>query len=211
MKVTIRGCVPLARHIATDLRPTGNDATAPGPLPSEMARPSPTGAERRVSRSLAVADPVQLRIPGPTPLPETVREAGARQMVNHRGPEFKELLGRVTAGMKKGFRTEHDVLILTSSGTGALEAAVVNTLSPGDSVLSVSIGVFGDRLAKIARRYGADVTGYNVEQGKAADPAEVGAWLRRMAADGKPAKAVPAEKVTGLAFSLLLSLLTFLS
>jgi aspartate aminotransferase-like enzyme len=137
-----------------------------------------------------VAEPVQLRIPGPTPLPETVREAGSRQMVNHRGPEFKELLGRVTSGMKKGFRTESEVLILTSSGTGALEAAVVNTLSPGDSILSVNIGVFGDRFAKIARRYGADVTSLMVEHGKAAVPAEVGAQLRQMAADGKPATAV---------------------
>ena len=100
----------------------------------------------------------QLRIPGPTPLPDAVREAGSRQMVNHRGPEFKELLGRVTAGIKRGFRTENDVLILSCSGTGGLEAAVVNFLSPGDSVLSVSIGVFGDRFAKIATRYGADVT-----------------------------------------------------
>jgi aspartate aminotransferase-like enzyme len=111
-------------------------------------------------------------------------------MVNHRGPEFKELLGRVTAGLKRGFRTDNEVLILTSSGTGALEAAVVNTLSPGDSVLSVSIGVFGERFAKIARRYGADVTSYSVDQGRAADPATVGEHLRRMASDGKPATAV---------------------
>ncbi|MGI8928763.1 MAG: pyridoxal-phosphate-dependent aminotransferase family protein [Candidatus Limnocylindrales bacterium] len=137
-----------------------------------------------------MSDTVQLRIPGPTPLPETVREAGSRQMVNHRGPEFKELLGRVTAAMKKGFRTEAEVLILTSSGTGALEAAVVNTLSVGDSVLSVNIGVFGDRFAKIARAYGADVATMAVEHGKAAEPAEVGARLREMAAAPKPAKAV---------------------
>ncbi len=137
-----------------------------------------------------MSDTVQLRIPGPTPLPETVREAGSRQMVNHRGPEFKELLARVTAGMKKGFRTDAEVLILTSSGTGALEAAVVNTLSPGDSVLSVNIGVFGDRFAKIARAYGAEVSTLTVEPGKAAHPADVGAHLRDMAADGKPATAV---------------------
>jgi aspartate aminotransferase-like enzyme len=137
-----------------------------------------------------VSDPVQLRIPGPTPLPESVREAGSRQMVNHRGPEFKELLARVTASMKKGFRTEADVLILTSSGTGALEAAVVNTLSPGASVLSVSIGVFGDRFAKIARAYRADVTSLAVEHGKAASPADIGAELRAMEQGGKPAKAV---------------------
>lgn len=137
-----------------------------------------------------MSETVQLRIPGPTPLPPTVREAGSRQMVNHRGPEFKELLLRVTSLMKKGFRTESEVLILTSSGTGALEATVVNTLSPGDSVLSVNIGVFGDRFAKIARRYGADVTNLMVEHGKAAVPAEVGAQVRQLAADGKPAVAV---------------------
>ena len=137
-----------------------------------------------------MSDTVQLRIPGPTPLPDTVREAGSRQMINHRGPEFKELLGRVTTSMKKAFRTEAEVLILTSSGTGALEAAVVNTLSPGDSVLSVNIGVFGERFAKISRAYGADVTTMAVEHGKAANPAEVGAQLREMAANGKPATAV---------------------
>jgi aspartate aminotransferase-like enzyme len=111
-------------------------------------------------------------------------------MVNHRGPEFKELLARVTASMKRGFRTEADVLILTSSGTGALEAAVVNTLSVGDSVLSVSVGVFGDRFAKIARAYGADVTSLGFEAGKAAIPAEVGARLRQMVTEDKAAKAV---------------------
>lgn len=137
-----------------------------------------------------MSDMVQLRIPGPTPLPDSVREAGSRQMVNHRGPEFKELLVRVTTSMKKGFQTEADVLILTSSGTGALEATVVNTLSPGDSVLSVNIGVFGDRFAKIARAYGAEVTTLAVEHGKAASPEEVGGYLRSMAQDGKPAKAV---------------------
>jgi aspartate aminotransferase-like enzyme len=111
-------------------------------------------------------------------------------MVNHRGPEFKELLLRVTGAMKKGFQTENEVLLLTSSGTGALEAAVVNTLSVGDQVLSVNIGNFGERFAKIAKRYGAVVTSYTVEQGQAAVPAEVGARLRAMAAAGTPARAV---------------------
>lgn len=135
-------------------------------------------------------DQVQLRIPGPTPVPEIVRQAGARPMVNHRGPEFKELLLRVTAAMKQGFKTENDVLVLTSSGTGALEAAVVNTLSPGDQVLSVNIGNFGERFAKIAKRYGAQVSSYTVDQGKAAVPAEVGSQLRALRAAGTPAKAV---------------------
>jgi len=89
--------------------------------------------------------PQNLRIAGPTPLPDAVREAGSRQMINHRGPEFKELVGRVSTAMRPAFGTSADVLLLTSSGTGGLEAAVVSFLSPGDAVLAVSIGNFGAR------------------------------------------------------------------
>jgi aspartate aminotransferase-like enzyme len=131
-----------------------------------------------------------LRVPGPTPLPDAVREAGARQMVNHRGPEFKALLERVGARLKAAFRTENDILILTASGTGGLEAAIVNHLSPGDPVLAVTIGAFGDRFAKIASRYGADVTTLPVEWGRAAEPDDVVAALEHMASAGRPARAV---------------------
>ena len=131
-----------------------------------------------------------LRVPGPTPLPDAVREAGARQMVNHRGPEFKGLLVRIAARLKAGFRTEHDVLVLTASGTGALEAAIVNHLSPGDSVLAVSIGAFGDRFARIAERYGAQVTRLDVPWGQAAQPETVVAALRDLRAAGQAARAV---------------------
>src|SRR6187431_788334 len=114
-----------------------------------------------------------LRIPGPTALPPSVREAGARQMINHRGPEFAAMLARILEGMKPYFGTTSDVAMITSAGSGGLEAAVVNTLSPGDRVLAVSIGSFGDRFAKIAGIYGADVTKIEVEWGQAADPAVV--------------------------------------
>ena len=120
-----------------------------------------------------------LRIPGPTALPPTVREAGARQMINHRGPEFAAMLGRILSGMKPYFGTTNDIAIITTAGTGGLEAAVVNTLSPGDRVLGVSIGSFGDRFAKIARTYGADVTKIDVEWGHAADPEVLRAELER--------------------------------
>jgi aspartate aminotransferase-like enzyme len=112
----------------------------------------------------------QLRVPGPTPCPPEVLKAMAWQMVNHRGPEFHQMLTDVTADLKKVFQTKNDLLLLTGSGTGGLEAAVVNTLSPGDKVLSVSIGVFGDRFASIAKEFGADVISLKVEWGKAADP-----------------------------------------
>ena len=111
-----------------------------------------------------------LRIPGPTPLPDEVLKTMSRQMINHRGPEFKELQDNVLADLKKLFMTKNDVFLLTGSGTGGLEAGVVNTMSPGDRVLSVSIGVFGDRFAAIAKHFGADVTNLNAEWGQAADP-----------------------------------------
>ena len=120
-----------------------------------------------------------LRIPGPTGLPPSVREAGARQMINHRGPEFAAMLGRILDGMKPYFGTTNDIAIITTAGTGGLEAAIVNTLSPGDRVLAVSIGSFGDRFAKIARTYGADVTTIEVEWGHAADPTVLRAALER--------------------------------
>ena len=114
-----------------------------------------------------------LRIPGPTSLPPSVKEAGGRQMINHRGSEFKELLERLQAGMKPYFGTTGDIAILSCAGTGGLEAAIVNTLSPGDRVLGVSIGAFGDRFAKIAEAYGANVDRVAAEWGWAAVPEEV--------------------------------------
>ncbi len=122
--------------------------------------------------------PQNLRIPGPTPCPPEVLEAMGRQMFNHRGPEFRELLKDVTLRLKDAFRTQHDVLIFPSSGTGGWEAMLTNSLSPGDRVLAVSIGVFGDRFADAARAFGADVVRLDVEWGKAADPSDVEARLK---------------------------------
>lgn len=120
---------------------------------------------------------VNLRIPGPTPCPEEVLQAGAQQMMNHRGPEFAQILRRVTDGLNWMFQSSTDVLSVTTSGTGGLEMAVVNTLSPGDKVLAVSIGSFGDRFRNIAKTYGAEIIEYTLEWGEAADPAEVGRLL----------------------------------
>jgi aspartate aminotransferase-like enzyme len=134
--------------------------------------------------------PTRLHVPGPTPLPDSVREAGGRQMINHRGAEFRALLGRITSGLQRAMRTEHDVCILTASGTGGLEAAIVNHCSPGDPVLAVSTGAFGDRFASIATSYGADVTRLDVEWGLAADPQAVAAALEAMVAGGRPPAAI---------------------
>ncbi len=111
----------------------------------------------------------ELRIPGPTPLPSEVLQTLSRQMINHRGPEFEQILNGVTATLKQLFQTKGDVFLLTGSGTGGLEATIVNTLSPGDKVLSVSNGVFGERFATIAGQFGAEVIPLRFEWGKAAD------------------------------------------
>ena len=115
----------------------------------------------------------QLRVPGPTPCPPEVLEAMAWPMINHRGPEYKKMLFEVTDKLKEVFQTKNDLYLLTGSGTGGLEAGVVNVLSPGDKVLSVSIGVFGDRWTNIARTFGADIIPLNIEWGKAAEPEAV--------------------------------------
>ena len=114
--------------------------------------------------------PTNLRIPGPTPCPPDVLAAAAGEMINHRGPEFAELLERLTSGIQPFFGTDQEVMILSSSGTGAMEAAIVNTLSPGDNVLCVTVGSFGDRFGTIAERYGAEVTRSQIEWGEAATP-----------------------------------------
>lgn len=119
-----------------------------------------------------------LRTPGPTPCPPEVLEAVGGAMINHRGPEFKELILRTTDKIKQVFMTENRLYILSASGTGAMEAAVVNTLSPGDHVLAVSIGYFGDRFADVASGYGAQVTKLDVQWGSAVDPEEIRKTLK---------------------------------
>jgi aspartate aminotransferase-like enzyme len=111
-----------------------------------------------------------LRVPGPTPLPREALEAQSAPMIDHRGTEFAELLGEISTGLAGLIGTSGEVLLLTGSGSGALEAAVVNTLSPGDRVLAVTIGSFGDRFAKIASAFGAQVERFEVPWGEAAEP-----------------------------------------
>jgi len=121
----------------------------------------------------------QLRIPGPTPCPPEVLQAMARQMVNHRGPEFGEVMHDVTAKLKQLFQTKNDLYLLTCSGTGGLEAAIVNTLSPGDKVLAVTVGVFGERFTDMAAEFGAEVIPLRFEYGRAADPEEIRRVLQK--------------------------------
>jgi aspartate aminotransferase-like enzyme len=126
-----------------------------------------------------------LMIPGPTPCPDRVLRALSQPMINHRGPEYMALQRELIAGLKAVFRTEHELLIFPASGTGGLEAAVANTLSPGDPVLAVTIGAFGERFAEIAEAFGADVRRLAFDWGRAADPGRVRDALRE-----RPVKAL---------------------
>jgi len=111
-----------------------------------------------------------LRIPGPVPMPDAVRAALANQMINHRGSEFKLLLGDVRARLAGIFATQNEILCFTSSGTGGLEAAVVNLFSPGQRALMVSGGVFGERAVAIAKAFGVQVVQLEHPWGTAVNP-----------------------------------------
>jgi aspartate aminotransferase-like enzyme len=104
--------------------------------------------------------------PGPTPVPEGVLSAAAEPIIHHRTPEFSNIFMETTQGLKYVFQTEQDVFILTSSGSGAMESAVVNTLCPGDKVIVLNGGKFGERWGKICRAYGVDVREVILEWGE---------------------------------------------
>jgi alanine-glyoxylate transaminase/serine-glyoxylate transaminase/serine-pyruvate transaminase len=123
-----------------------------------------------------------LQIPGPTNVPDRVLRAIDRPTIDHRGPEFAVLGKTVLAGIKRVFQTEHDVVIYPASGTGAWEAALVNTLSPGDRVLMAETGHFATLWKKLAERMGVTVDFMPGDWRQGANPAEIEKRLRADAA-----------------------------
>jgi len=120
-----------------------------------------------------------LYTPGPTPVPPQVVAAMGQPMMAHRGQEFAALHGEIVEKAKQVFQTQNDLYILTNSGTGGLEAAVANTITPGDKVLAIVTGNFGERFAKLARIYGAEVTKLEFAWGSALDMDQVKAtWSK---------------------------------
>lgn len=117
--------------------------------------------------------PVNLRIPGPTPLPAEVIAALTTPMISHRSDEYVKLHTETVMMARQFFQTSHDLFLFTSSGTGMMEASIVNTLSPRDNVLAVTIGLFGDRYVKAAKALGLNVTVLSFPMGQAADPEKV--------------------------------------
>jgi aspartate aminotransferase-like enzyme len=114
-----------------------------------------------------------LLTPGPTPIPPEVALKEALPILHHRTDEFGEVFVEVTENLKYVFQTKNDVLLLTCSGTGSMESAVVNILNPGDEALVVSSGVFGDRWAKICEAFGIKVTKIDSDWGTVVEPEKI--------------------------------------
>src|SRR5262245_38789958 len=124
-----------------------------------------------------------LMAPGPTPVPPEVLAAGAEPVIHHRGPDFRELMLRCLGRLQEVCRTKSDVLLFTSSGSGAFESAIVNLLSPSERVLTVIFGEFGERWGKLARAYGVDVQELRYDWGETPEPDDVRARLEETGAD----------------------------
>lgn len=120
-----------------------------------------------------------LLAPGPTPVPETVALEMAQPMLHHRTPQFSAIFAEAAEDAKYLFQTQQDVLILASTGTGGMEGCITNLFSPGDKVLVVNGGKFGERWGKISEAYGLKVVEIKVEWGTAVDPKAVEALLEK--------------------------------
>ena len=119
-----------------------------------------------------------LLTPGPTPLPPQVREAQGRPIIHHRTSQYRAIFKRTLEGMRTVFQTSQSVLCLTGSGTAAMEAAVVNLLSPGDEAIVILGGKFAERWEQLCKAYGITVVQIPVAYGDAADPRAVAAALK---------------------------------
>ena len=131
---------------------------------------------------------LMLMIPGPTPVPEKVLLSLAKHPIGHRSGEFSKIMAEVTQNLKWLHQTQNDVLVLTVSGTGAMEAGIINFLSPGDRVLVGCNGKFGERWAEVCQAYGLNVEQITAEWGQALNPED---FRKKLAADtDKQIKAV---------------------
>ncbi|MBD0348510.1 MAG: alanine--glyoxylate aminotransferase family protein, partial [Thermoleophilia bacterium] len=121
-----------------------------------------------------------LLTPGPTPVPPPVLAAMSQPIIAHRGSDFRRLAGEVLERLAKVFRTADEVLLFTSSGTGAMESSIANLCSPGDRVVPVSAGHFGERWTGIAAAYGCDVQPLRYGWGETPSPEDLAAHLREL-------------------------------
>ncbi|MCX6141637.1 MAG: alanine--glyoxylate aminotransferase family protein [Ignavibacteriales bacterium] len=140
----------------------------------------------------------RLFTPGPTPVPESVMLKMAEPIIHHRHPEFKEILSRVNENLKYLFQTEQPVLTLASSGTGGVESTFVSLFSPGETIVSVNGGKFGERWVKMPRTFGLNAVEIKTEWGKAPTAEQIVAALRAHP-NAKAVYLVHSETSTGTA------------
>lgn len=120
-----------------------------------------------------------LLTPGPTQIPEPVLAQLAQPILHHRTPEFIEIMHKIQSGLQEIFQTKQNVLILSASGTGAMDACVSNLFSPGDPVITINGGKFGERWTKIAQAYGLNVIELKTARGSSIDPQTVAETLKQ--------------------------------
>ncbi len=142
-----------------------------------------------------------LLAPGPTPIPPEVLQVMAQPIIHHRTPEYEALFADVRRDLRLLFQCKNEVLMFAASGTGAMEGAVVNILSPGDQVLVVRGGKFGERWAEVCEAYGVRVLPVDVPYGKSVDPAAVAYALKSQPAV-KAVFATHSETSTGAAHDI---------
>ena len=143
----------------------------------------------------------RIMTPGPTPVPVDILLEGAKETMAHRTPEFKKMLRSASENLKKVFRTDGHVFILSSSGTGALEAAVANTVSPGDKVITVVSGKFGERWAELCQEYGANMIKVEAEWGELAEISKIEEALKENP-DTKVVFTTLSETSTGVVYDI---------
>ena len=119
---------------------------------------------------MAIQEKLSLMIPGPTPVPEKVLQALGKHPIGHRSKDFQDLIKITTENLKWLHQTENDVLTITGSGTAAMEAGIINTLSKGDKVICGENGKFGQRWVKVAKEFGLEVIKIDAEWGKPLNP-----------------------------------------
>ena len=160
-----------------------------------MIHPSPAASVANLA-----PEPYRLRLPGPTAVPERVRLATARPMLAHRGPEFRDILVASEARLRPILGTKNHILFVAASGTGMMEACLVNVLAPGERLLVVVSGQFGERFAAIGKALGVGVDTLDVPWGEAVDPAAVERCVK--AKDYRAVVLVHNESSTGVVADL---------
>ena len=144
-----------------------------------------------------MAEKRYLLTPGPTPVPPEVLAELAKPVIHHRERDFREIYERCLARLREVYRTQHDVLMFTTSGTGAFESAVANLTSPGDRQLVLSAGNFGERWAGMVKAFGADLVHTRLEWGETPEPEDLRSALDE-AGDVKVVYLTHSETSTGV-------------